>query len=204
MMKLYYAAPSPFARKARICIIELGLQDQVELVAVDGISPVSNNAELNARNPLGMIPALELDDGTNLYDSPVICEYLNQVGNGALYPADTAARFKALQLHALADGIMELSVAVRYELAMRPAELHWQTWIEHQNEKINRGLDQLEQQCGEFKAEPTIGELTVACALDYRDFRFADDDWRVGRSALVEWHKGIMRRVSLAETVPVL
>ncbi|MGB1257247.1 MAG: glutathione S-transferase N-terminal domain-containing protein [Thiolinea sp.] len=203
-MKLYYAAPSPFARKARVCIIELSLQEQVELVAVDGLSPVANHAELNTHNPLGMIPALELDNGENLYDSPVICEYLNQLGEGALYPADIKPRFQALQLHALADGIMELSVALRYELAMRPEDKQWSTWIEHQNEKINRGLDRLEQQCAGFKIEPTIGELTAACALGYRDFRFAESDWRLGRPALVEWYEGIMQRESLAETVPVL
>ena len=203
-MKLYYLAPSPFARKARACMIELGLQGQIELVRAEGVSPVSNNAELNIHNPLGMIPALVLDNGDNLYDSVVICEYLNQLQGGRLFPAEMEQRFQALQLHALADGIMELSVAVRYELAMRPAELHWQTWIEHQNEKITRGLDQLERQCAGFSAEPTIGELTVACALGYRDFRFAEDDWRVGRPGLVAWYEGVMQRKSLAETIPTL
>ena len=202
-MKLYYVAPSPFARKARVCIIELGLQERVELVDVQGVSPISSNAELNTHNPLGMIPTLELDNGDNLYDSAVICEYLNQLGNGALYPVDIVPRFQALQLHALADGIMELSVAVRYELAMRPAEMQWGTWIDHQNEKITRGLDRLEQQCVSFKAEPTIGELTVVCALGYRDFRSPESDWRIGRPGLVAWYEGIMGRESLADTAPV-
>ena len=201
-MKLFHAPASPFARKVRVLIIELGITDQVELVVLDGVTPVANHRELNAHNPLGMIPVLECEDGSNLYDSPVICEYLNHLHHGTLFPTDTAPRFHALQLQALADGIMDLSVALRYELAMRPPAFQWADWIAHQQAKVNRGLDTLEQQAERFQTEPTIGELAVACALGYRDFRFSELDWRIGRPMLASWYQRILRRTSLATTIP--
>jgi len=201
-MKLITAAASPFVRKVRVLILELGLQDTVTLEDPGPVTPVSNNATLNAVNPLGMIPALELDDGDSLYDSPVICEYLNQIADGPFFPADTNRRFQTLRLQALGDGILDLSVALRYETAMRPQELHWQDWIDSQNAKVERGLDALEIRCSQFEASPLIGEITIACALGYRDFRFADNDWRSGRPALTQWFEQIMQRDSLANTIP--
>jgi len=201
-MKLLTASASPFVRKVRILILELGLQDTVTLQDPGQVTPVSDNATLNAVNPLGMIPALELDDGDSLYDSAVICEYLNQLADGPFFPSNPERRFRTLRLQALGDGILDLSVALRYENAMRPSELHWQTWIDAQNAKIERGLDSLESRCGQFEASPLIGEITVACALGYRDFRFADNDWRDGRPALARWFEGMMQRDSLAATLP--
>ena len=201
-MKLVSVTASPFVRKVRALIIELGLQDTVILQDPGAVTPVSNNPDLNAINPLGMVPALELDDGSNLYDSPVICEYLNQIADGPFFPADTARRFQTLGLQALGDGILDLSVALRYETAVRPEALRWQEWIDHQNEKIARGLDALEAKCEQFEASPLIGEITIACALGYRDFRYADDDWRAGRPALAAWFEAIMQRESLQQTIP--
>jgi glutathione S-transferase len=149
-----------------------------------------------------MLPALELDSGESLQDSPVICEYLNQIADGPFFPADSDLRFKTLGLQALGDGILDLSVALRYETALRPQELRWQDWIDHQNEKIERGLDALETRCARFEPSPLIGEITIACALGYRDFRFAALDWRSGRPALSQWFDQIMQRDSLVKTVP--
>ena len=201
-MKLLSVAASPFARKARILILELGLQDAVELIDPGAVTPVSNNDRLNGVNPLGMLPALELDNGESLVDSPVICEYLNQLANGAFFPADSTLRFKTLALQALADGILDLSVALRYETAMRPQEYHWQSWIDHQHEKISRALNTLETRCAQFEPSPLIGEITVACALGYQDFRFAGNDWRTERPALSCWYEQIMKRESLLTTIP--
>ncbi len=201
-MKLVTAAASPFARKVRVLIIELGLQEAVNLQDPGAVTPVSNNAVLNAINPLGMLPALELDNGDCLYDSPVICEYLDHIADGSLFPSEPSRRFQALGLQALGDGILELSVALRYETALRPQALRWQEWIDHQNEKIERGLDALESRCESFEPSPLIGEFTVACTLGYRDFRFADSDWRPGRPALTQWFSQIMQRDSLANTIP--
>ena len=201
-MKLVSVTASPFVRKVRALILELGLQDTVILQDAGAVTPVSNNPDLNAVNPLGMVPALELDDGSSLYDSPVICEYLNQIADGPFFPADTVHRFQTLGLQALGDGILDLSVALRYETAVRPEALRWQEWIDHQNEKIARGLDALETKCEQFETSPLIGEITIACALGYRDFRYADDDWRVGRPALTAWFEAIMQRESLQQTIP--
>jgi len=201
-MKLVSVTASPFVRKVRVLILELGLQDTVILQDAGAVTPVSNNTGLNAVNPLGMVPALELDDGSSLYDSPVICEYLNQIADGPFLPTDALRRFQTLGLQALGDGILDLSVALRYETAVRPEALRWQDWIDHQNEKIVRGLDALESKCLQFEASPLIGEVTIACALGYRDFRYADNDWRVGRPALTAWFEAIMQRESLQQTIP--
>ena len=201
-MKLISVSASPFVRKARALIIELGLENTVTLQDPGAVTPISNNLELNAHNPLGMVPALELDDGSSLYDSPVICEYLNQIADGPFFPMDAERRFQTLGLQALGDGILDLSVALRYETAMRPEALRWQDWIDHQNEKITRGLDALEMKCESFKRSPLIGEMTIACTLGYRDFRYADDDWRTGRPALSAWFEQMMQRASLQQTIP--
>jgi glutathione S-transferase len=201
-MKLISVTASPFVRKVRTLILELDLQDRVALLDAGAVSPVSNNAQLNAVNPLGMVPALELDDGSSLYDSPVICEYLNQIADGPFFPTDTGRRFKTLGLQALGDGILDLSVALRYENFVRPPAMRWQEWIDSQNEKITRGLDALETGCTQFEAAPLIGEITIACTLGYRDFRYEDDDWRIGRPALAAWYEQIMERESLQQTVP--
>ena len=201
-MKLFFAPASPFARKVRVLIKELGLEDTVTLHDVGAVTPVSNNQDLNLLNPLGMLPALELDNGDSLYDSPVICEYLNHIADGSLFPADGNQRFRTLGLQALGDGMLDLSVAMRYETAMRPENLQWQTWVDYQQEKVQRGLDSLEACCEQFEASPLIGEITVACVLGYLDFRFADNDWRDGHPALTSWFSRIMLRDSLASTVP--
>ena len=201
-MKLISAKPSPFARKARALIIELGLQDRVTELDVGGVTPVSNTVDVNTVNPLGMIPALELDDGSSLYNSPLVCEYLNHVGGGSLFPAEAERRYETLKLQALADGLMDVAVALRYETALRPEELRWQDWIDHQKEKIGRALDALEVKCANFEREPLIGELTVACALGYLDFRYPEDDWRSGHPALAAWHEDIRQRPSLQQTAP--
>ena len=201
-MKLINLPASPFGRKVEVVIHELGLQDRIEVINPGAVTPVSNNPTLNDVNPLGMLPALELDNGDSLYDSPVICEYLDTLAGGGLFPSDVESRLSALRLQALADGVLDLSVALRYELALRPEALRWADWIEHQEEKIGRALDSLEQACESFAAEPTIGELTVACMLGYRDFRFADVDWRGDHPALSAWYDGMAARDSFRKTIP--
>ena len=118
-MKLITADASPFVRKVRVLIIELGLQDAVTLVDPGPVNPIVNNDNVNALNPLGMIPALELDDGGSLYDSAVICEYLNQLAEGPFFPSDSGRRFRTLRLQALGDGLLDISVALRYQTALR-------------------------------------------------------------------------------------
>lgn len=201
-MKLIFAPASPFARKVRILIKELRLEDSVNLQDAGAVTPVSNNTELNLINPLGMLPALELDNGDSLYDSPVICEYLNHIADGPFFPSDSNRRFQTLGLQALGDGILDISVALRYETAIRPEKQQWQTWIDHQHEKVERGLDALEARCEQFEDSPLIGEITVACVLGYRDFRYADIDWRNNRPKLLAWYDQMTKRASIAATMP--
>ena len=138
-MKLYYSPASPYARKCLVCAHELGLADRIELIPVS-VSPVASNPAINQHNPLGKVPALLTDDGLALYDSRVICEYLNTLGGEMLIPAQTPARWQTLTRQALADGLQDAALLARYETAMRPAELCWEDWLQGQLEKIRLGL----------------------------------------------------------------
>jgi glutathione S-transferase len=199
-MQLYFNPASPYARKVRVTAHELGLEGRIELIGVS-TTPVAPHAGLRANNPLGKIPALVTDDGGTLYDSPVICEYLDALaGAHRIHPPGGAARWTALRRQALADGIMDASVLVRYEQAVRPQELRWQEWIGGQLLKIRTGLDALEQEnlTGAFD----IGTIAIACALGYLDLRFADEGWRTSRPRLAAWLADVSRRPSLAATAP--
>ena len=182
-MILRTAPPSPFGRKVRLAAEILGLADRIEVVRADTMDA---DDPLRRENPLGKIPTLVLDDGSCLYDSRVICEWLDrQAGGGRLFPSGDA-RFPALRLQALADGIMEAGVLQVYERRFRPEDKHHQPWLDHQREKVERALAFLEADPPAFDGAPHIGHLTLACALGYLDFRF-DGRWRGGHPNLVAW-----------------
>jgi len=201
-MKLITADASPFGRKCRFIVHELNLQRRVEIVDPGAITPVAINKDVIQANPLGMIPALVLANGEALFDSRVIAEYLNHSGHGNLFPDSADEKFRSLKLQALADGILDISIALRYETALRPEQLHWPEWIEHQCLAINRGLGALNELCPEFSAQKTIGEITVACALGYRDFRFEEIDWRTDNPALAKWFDAASQWDSMRKTIP--
>ena len=201
-MKLLYAVPSPFARKAVILAHELDTDGEIALTPSGAITPVSNNDSVNTVNPLGMIPALVTNDGQHLFDSTVICEYINDHFNGPFYPSLTAEKYRALKLQSLSDGIMDLLVAIRYETALRPAELQWPTYIEHQFEKVERGLAALEADVPQFSEDFTIGEVAVVCALGYLDFRYPTHDWRTPNPQLSAWFTAVQPRDSIQRTIP--
>ncbi|MGC8521032.1 MAG: glutathione S-transferase [Steroidobacteraceae bacterium] len=199
-MKLYFSPASPFARKVRISALELGLAERIELLQIS-LSPVSPHTDLRLHNPLGKIPALITDEGEALYDSPVICEYLDALAGGArLWPAAGPARWRALTRQALADGITDAAVLVRYEQAVRPEPLRWAQWIEGQWLKIRTALEALERDSLEGVFD--IGTISVACALGYLDFRFAEEGWRARLPRLAAWYALISERASLASTRP--
>lgn len=200
-MKLYYSATSPYVRKVMALAIETGQRDALHLIETT-LSPVSPNAALNADNPIGKVPALVLDDGSVLYDSPVICEYLDTLHTGPRWFPDGPERWDALRRQALADGILDAAVISRYEAALRPEALRWDDWLSGQQQKIIRALDQLEQTCGQWGERLDIGTLTIACALGYLDFRFADLDWRSEHPQLSAWFASFSQRPSIASTVP--
>lgn len=192
---------SPFARKVRIVTRELGLTDRVEELNT-AVSPVTENKELAAANPLVKIPALILDDGTTLYDSRVICEYLDAAAGGKLFPTAGMSRWNALRLQALCDGILDAAVVSRYEVAVRPEALRWQDWIAGQRTKIDGGLAALEREQPGWGEQFGIGQIGAACVLGYLDFRFPDIDWRARHPRLQAWFATASQRPSVKDTVP--
>ena len=154
-------------------------------------------------NPLIKIPALKTDDASVLYDSRVICEYLDALAGGnRLFPASGAARWDALRRQALGDGIMDAGILRRYELAQRPAALHWADWLAGQQAKVDHGLDAAQQEAQDWGASFDIGHITLACALGWLDFRFPDAGWRASRPLLAAWFARVSARPSLAQSVP--
>ena len=200
-MKLYYSPASPFVRKVLVCAIERGLDTRIERLPTK-VLPSEPNRDYGKANPLMKVPALETDDGQVLFDSVVICEYLDSLGNAPrLFPPEGAARWRALRLHALADGILEAAVLTRYETFARPQELRWKAWIDGQLLKVDQALDVLEKSAGDFGALD-IGTVAVGCALGYLDFRYGDRKWREGRPRLARWFDSTSRRASFENTVP--
>lgn len=202
MLSLRFSPTSPYVRKVRAAAIEVGLHDRLNLVSTD---PWSADTDLPTDNPLGKVPALTTEDGTVLYDSPVICEYLDSLHDGPkLFPAAGPERWRVLQRLALGDGLTDAAVARRLE-DMRPAERQHEAWRERQRTTISRALDALEQ-AAETLSGPTgpmtIADLSVACALGYLDLRFADDAWRSGHPKLAAWFEPISNRPSIRDTGP--
>jgi len=199
-MKLRYSPTSPYVRKVTVSAIELGLAGRIERVPTNTQDP---NSDLSHDNPLGKVPALILDDGPALNDSPVICEYLDSLRDGPkIFPPTGAARWRALRQQALADGMLDAAILRLIENARRPAEFRWQGWDDHQKAKVARGLDSLEAEAAALDGPLTIGQITVGVTLGYLDFRFAQDAWRDGHPNLAAWYEGFAARPSMAETVP--
>ena len=200
-MKLYYSPASPYVRKVNVCAIERGVDARIERLPTK-VVPSEPNREYGKANPLMKVPALETDDGQVLFDSAVICEYLDGIGDKPrLFPADGAARWRALRLHAVADGILDAAILVRYETAVRPQELRWDAWIQGQLLKVDQALDFLERNLGELERFD-IGSVGAGCALGYLDFRYADRPWRGRHRKLAAWYERIASRPSFAGTVP--
>lgn len=198
-MKLRYSPTSPYVRKVTVAALETGLDARIVRVPTDIREPA---ADFLADNPLGKVPALVTDDGLTLIDSPLICEYLDTLHDGArLFPAEGTARWRDLSLMALADGITDAAVLRRME-SVRPEKEQSPSSMERQRQKVVRGLDALEAHVPAFDQSLTIGQIAVACSLGYLDFRFAEEDWRVGRPMLADWYSMIMVRPSLVATTP--
>ncbi|ANF88696.1 S-transferase [Pseudomonas antarctica] len=202
-MTLFHNPASPFVRKVRVLLAETGQQDRVALQGCMP-TPVQPDAQLVQDNPVGKIPALRLADGTVLHDSRVILDYLDyqHVGN-PLIPRDGAARWRRLTLASMADGIMDAAVLVRYETAMRPAEKHWDQWLDEQRKKIRRTLAALEADAiAELASHFDIASISVACALGYLDFRHPDLQWRDANPKLAAWYAEVSQRPSMLQTQP--
>jgi len=201
-MKLYSSTTSPYVRKVRVLARETGLAARIEEIPAT-VSPIARDEQVARANPLGKLPALILDDGTTLCDSPVICEYLDGLHSGRrLVPPPGPARWTALKLQAEGDGLLDAAILARYEMALRPEPLRWPEWVAGQKAKVAGVLDVLERDVDSLAGDLTIGGITIACALGYLDFRFADDAWRTARPKLAAWFAEISKRESLRTTMP--
>lgn len=199
-MQLFDNPASPFCRKVKVVLAETGQADEVTLVPAIG-HPLDTGAMPLAQNPLGKIPALVRDDGPAIYDSRVICRYLDARAGGGLYPQ--ARLWEALTLEATADGILEAAVLMVYESRCRPEGLRSEDWVEAQWAKIARSLDALEDRWMSHLAGPLdIGQIAVGCALGYLDFRHGGRGWRTGRPALAAWEETFGERPAMAATRP--
>jgi glutathione S-transferase len=201
-MKLLLSPMSPYARKARIALRELSLLDRVEEVSVS-VSPINPSSEVTRNNPLGKIPVLVLDDGSAVFDSPVICEYLDGLGGAhQLVPQSGPQRWAVLCRQALADGALDAAVLMRYELHLRPPDFRWLEWLDGQRAKVLGALDQMEREAGTMDSAWNLATISTACVLGYLDFRFADLSWRSGRTRLRRWYEEASQRPSFRDTWP--
>src|SRR5207247_24665 len=172
-------------------------------IAIEPASTQDEADPIRKQNPLGKVPVLILDDGSAIFDSPVILEYLDVLaGGGKIIPKEPKARFDALRLEALADGILDASILLVYEGRFRPPDKHVQKWIDMQAGKVTRGLAALEAAPPGLDAMPNVGQITLACVLGYRDFRF-EGKWRKDHPRLVAWLDAFITKVpAFAATMP--
>jgi glutathione S-transferase len=200
MMILRSSPPSPFGRKIKLALGILGLENEVTIEKAD---PTDTSDSLRQQNPLGKIPALIIEDGTVLYDSPVILEYLDtRVGGGRIIPTEPKARMAALTLQALCDGILDAGILLVYEGRWRPPEMAVQKWLDHQRGKVERALAVLEASPPKLDPVPNVGQITLACVLGYGDLRF-EGKWRTGHPKLVKWLDEFAARVPAFEKTRV-
>jgi glutathione S-transferase len=194
MMTLLSSPASPFGRKVVIAAALAGLSGQIKVVAADTSDP---DDPVRRHNPLGKIPTLVLEDGSALFDSRVIVEYLDVLaGGGVLIPAAPGERFKSLTLAALADGIADASLLQMYEIRFRDSSRREPKWIAHQQDKVARGLKALEAAPPAGRRD--VAHIATACALGYLDLRF-EGAWRGDHPALVQWLDGFASEVPCFE-----
>jgi glutathione S-transferase len=200
-LRLYTSPTSPFARMVRVVAIEAGLEQDIVQTTATG-TPLDPGSMPVGRNPLGKIPVLERPDGPALYDSRVICRYLDDISGGRLYPAKPRL-WETLTLEATGHGITEAAVLMVYEARVRPEDRRFPEWVEGQWAKVARALDAIEARWMAHLAGPLdMGQIAVGCALGYLDFRHEARGWRAGRPALAAWFEAFDGRPAMAATRP--
>lgn len=202
-MKLFHSPTSPYVRKVMVIAIEKGLDGQIEKMPTSA-SPIKREGDLPRSNPLGKVPCLITDDGRTLFDSPVICAYLDTLKSPPLIPADPKGRFACMTLEALADGFLDAGLLMRYEGTLRPEANRWSEWTDGQMAKIQGALDALETTyADQLTGSLTMGQIAVACALGWFDFRYGHVDWRKNHPKVAAFAKSFGERPSMKATVPV-
>ncbi|APG18368.1 glutathione S-transferase [Kosakonia radicincitans] len=202
MMQLFFATTSAYVRKVMVCASVLGLADEIERLD-SAAHPIERDERIAVFNPLAKVPALRTENGLCLYDSRVICEYLNARAGGDLYPAQGDARWRSLARQALGDGMIDAALLARYEFSARPPEKQWQNWADAQLKKVAAALAEIESQVSSFSAHPNdIGLIAIGSALGYLDFRFAGLNWRAGHPLTAAWFALFDAHPAMAATRP--
>lgn len=199
-MKIFYSPASPFVRKCMVIAHELGLADRIEKLP-SAAGPVARDQTIIPANPLGQVPTFITDDGQILFDSPVVCEYLNDLGGGPFFPAGKT-RWQVLTEQSMGDGMLGAALLARYETALRPEALRWDGWVEGQLGKVRDGLALIEKNAAGLEGRLDIGTITIGCALGYLDFRFPSLDWRASHPATAAWYETFSQRPSMQATKP--
>ena len=198
-MKGFSSPNSPFSRKVRVVAIETGQADSIEWTVVQLGGPIP---ALEAANPMGQVPVVVTEDGEALYDSAVICEYLDARHDGPkLFPANGDARWEVLRLQALGDGLGAASAALAGE-RRRPEERRFQPFSDNQSGKISRALARLEHDLAALEGPPTIAPIAASCAIGYMELRDCAPGWRNRHPALAAWYDGFAARPSMRGTAP--
>jgi glutathione S-transferase len=195
-MKLYWSPNSPYARKVVVVTKEMQIDHSVEIIETSAI-PTKENAVLSALNPLTRIPTLQLTTGEVLFDSSLICEYLDEFSDGGLLPEPGPVRRQVLKLELLGVDIMDRAIVCRQE-TIRPESYRWSGWVDAQFDWIGKILDTLDANVPSLN--PDLGTIILGCALEYLDFRFRDRPWRSERPQLSVWHEQFALRPSMAST----
>ena len=195
-MKIYFSPFSPYVRKCLVVGHELGLNGRIELLPSNA-HPVQRDAAIIASNPLGKVPTFFADDGQVLYDSRVICEYLDDLAAGTLFPRHGKLRWQALTLQSLADGMLDAALLARYEDVARPENLRWPAWRQAQLDKSETALAAIEAAPMQFDGRVDIGTITLGCALWYLDLRFDTLGWHARYPGVAKWYAAFSQRPSM-------
>jgi glutathione S-transferase len=196
VMKILFSPTSPYVRKCMVMAMELGLDANMVLLPSNA-HPVNRDRNIIAANPLGKVPTLFTDDGHVLYDSRVICEYLNDLGQGRFFPVAGPERWTSLTLQSLGDGMLDAALLARYEDVARPEALKWADWRAGQLDKIDTSLQALEAAPQSLANRVDIGSLTIGCALWYLDLRFPELNWRDRYPHVAAWYASYSQRPAM-------
>ena len=202
MMQLFYATTSAYVRKVMVTSHCLGLTNEIELLD-SAAHPVERDERIAIVNPLAKVPALRTEQGACLYDSRVICEYLNARAKGDLIPSQGDARWLSLSRQALGDGLIDAALLARYEFSARPLEKQWHGWADAQLKKVHAALREIECQVADFSTQPDdVGLIAIGCALGYLDFRFDVLNWRANHPLTAAWFALFDAHPAMAATRP--
>lgn len=201
-MKLYYSPTSPYVRKVTVLALETGLDARIERL-VTPTTPIDQNPDVAKANPVAKVPTLVTADGLHLFDSRVICEYLDTLHDKPkFFPAAGAARWNALRQQALGDGLLDAALLARYEGFLRPEDKRWSDWSDGQMKKVHGALAEIDAIANGLGDRVDIGTVTLACALGYMDFRYAGIGWRQHYAKAASFADRLFARPSFKATVP--